>query len=369
MFFSIFGENFSRVNKGKQKMSDPEPGTSALPYSQNVEAAVDNHLDWDDFRILMAVVQSGSFNRAATALGLTQPTVSRRIERLEKTVAAQLVDRTKNGAALTYEGQRIVEEVMKAQSAFSRALNRANATGRRPDSEVKLSVTDGIASYWFPIFLPELYRQFPDLEVRLWTSNDLYNEKRSILDMHIHFNAPAELDHVSLRLGTMHFIPYAAPEYLDRHGCPSSIADLAKHRLLDFTLYLVDKGTWGARLADVTDCDRTQFFTNSSPTLAEAVRRGAGIGLLPTYGSAYDKSVVPIDLNMRYETPIWLSYRREAVSRWAVHVIVQFLKRIIDRKRMPWFGDRYVHPSKFALLRPSEVLAGLAEEVNRKPMR
>ena len=40
--------------------------------------------DWDDLRVLLSVVQTGSFSRTANALGLTQPTVSRRVARLEK---------------------------------------------------------------------------------------------------------------------------------------------------------------------------------------------------------------------------------------------------------------------------------------------
>ncbi len=103
--------------------------------------------DWDDFRVLLVVVRAGSFTRAADELGTTQPTVSRRIARLETIMRAQLVDRTNNGAALTLDGQRIMEELNISHDAFQRAVLRSRAR-RQQCYDVKLAITDGLASYW-----------------------------------------------------------------------------------------------------------------------------------------------------------------------------------------------------------------------------
>ena len=94
------------------------------PYTKLREPGDGRVPDWDDFRVLMTVLKVGSFNRAAEALGLTQPTVSRRIASLERAIGARIVDRHTTGATLTLEGQQILAELTIAHSALERAINK-----------------------------------------------------------------------------------------------------------------------------------------------------------------------------------------------------------------------------------------------------
>src|SRR5580693_333173 len=78
-------------------------------------------LDWDEFRVFQAVAKFGSFTKAAIALGVQQPTVSRRIESLEAKIGAKLFDRSPRGPELTYEGQRMLSDVNAAEIFLNRA--------------------------------------------------------------------------------------------------------------------------------------------------------------------------------------------------------------------------------------------------------
>src|SRR5215472_8578707 len=73
---------------------------ATYPHTKKLEQSLAALPDWDDLRVLLSVVQTGSFSKTAKALALTQPTVSRRVARLEKLVGAQLVARTNNGTVL-----------------------------------------------------------------------------------------------------------------------------------------------------------------------------------------------------------------------------------------------------------------------------
>ena len=302
--------------------------------------------DWDDFRLLLAVAQLGSISRAAQALGVSQPTVSRRVERLEETIGVRLLDRSTAGAVLTPEGQRIVEELNVAHSAIQRAVQSVDKKIARLDG-VKLIMTDGLATYWLPRFLPHLFRRHPEIELRTFTTSDSRGEQRGQnFDLSIHYIQPTDPNLVATRLGTLHFMPYASPEYLLRgHGTPKNAAELSQHRLLDYILYIIDKGTWMTRLPAVVGESRAQLFTNSSAALCESVRNHAGIALLPTYVSVYEQGLVPLDVDLRFATPFWLCYTQEAILRPSVKVMVAFLKHIFDRRRMPWFADNYIPAS------------------------
>ena len=338
-------------------MAVKEVPISVLPYTKNEEVIPGIDVDWDDFRVLLAVVRFKSFNRAAAALGLTQPTVSRRIERLEQAFHHQLVERTRNGAAITYEGQRVVEEISLAHAALTRAMNsRGRPNAKVANDPVRLSITDGIATYWFSRFLSFIFDQSPELELQIFTNNAFPNDERKLLDLYVHYTTPADMENVSIRLGTLHFLPYASPGYLEAFGTPRAPADLNSHRLLDFSMYLVDKGSWATRLADLPGLEQTQLFTNSSPVMGEAIRKGVGIGLLPTYASVFEEGIVPLDIGLQYETPVWLSYRRDAIRRWPVRQVVQYMRAMIDKKTMPWFADKFVHPSEFKAIDPKAII-------------
>jgi molybdate transport repressor ModE-like protein len=328
------------------------------PYAARAQLPVAKHIpDWDDFRILMTVIKMGSFNRAADALGLSQPTVSRRIAALEEAIGKRIVDRGSTGAVLTLEGQRICDELSIAHAALERAIEE------RPRSHkdvVKLLITDGVAAYWLTHFLPSLYRHLPQIELRIFTSNDSLSERGGHHDLSLHFLSPNDPDMVANRLGMLHFIPYASASYLREHGHPLSPADFANHRLLDFMLYLVDNGSWMTILPNRIGQECTQLFTNSSAVLAESVRNGAGIALLPTYGSLFEKGMVPLDIGLYLETPFWLCYRQEAIVKSAVQCVSHFLRHIFDRNTMPWFADRYVSPAKFPKTSVDAIMASFS---------
>lgn len=328
----------------------------ALPHTEVSELA-SGLPDWDDFRLLLAVAQLGSISRAAQALGVSQPTVSRRVERLEDTIGVRLLDRSTAGAVLTPEGQRIVEELNVAHSAIQRAVRSADKKGARLD-DVKLIMTDGLATYWLPRFLPHLFRSHPEIELRTFTTSNSRGEQRGQnFDLSIHYIQPTDPNLVATRLGTLHFVPYASPDYLSEAGTPNKAAELSQHRLLDYILYIIDKGTWMTRLPAVVGDSRAQLFTNSSAALCESVRNHAGIALLPTYVSVYEQGLVPLEVDLRFATPFWLCYTQEAILRPSVKVVVAFLKHIFDRRRMPWFADTYIPASTFQPMPPGELMA------------
>jgi molybdenum-dependent DNA-binding transcriptional regulator ModE len=65
--------------------------------SHAIQICMGRAMDWDDLRVFLAVAKSGSLTRAARDLGLSQPTVGRRIAALEKRTGARLLDRTPTG--------------------------------------------------------------------------------------------------------------------------------------------------------------------------------------------------------------------------------------------------------------------------------
>ena len=318
---------------------------SGLPYTEIVEQSIPDGVDWDDFRVFLEVVRTGSFNRAATRLKMTQPTVSRRLLRLERAIGVRLFDRDRRGPRLTFEGQRIYNDASAAQTALTRAANQASNAASRVDGDCKLFMGDGVASYWMTRFLAPFFNRYPNIELKLFGAHDTLTDKREIFDLNIHYYEPADTDPIAVRVGTMHFIPFGSREYLSNNGVPRNVDDLGRHRLLDLAVYLADMGSW-ASWSREDSASHTVLFTNLSACLAEAVRHGAGIALLPTYAVLVDECLVPLDIGVRFQAPIFVSYQRESTKKWPVRATLDYLRNnVFDKKNMPWFRETFTSPA------------------------
>jgi DNA-binding transcriptional LysR family regulator len=316
-----------------------------LPYTTTEEdGSVPDETDWDNFRVFLEVVRAGSFNRAAVKLKTTQPTVSRRLNKLERSIGVRLFDRDRRGPRLTIEGQRIYNEASLAQAALMRAASQIAAAGRRVEGDCKVYMGEGVASYWMSRFLGAFFTQHPNIELKLFGANDPTVDRRELFDLHVHYYEPSEAEPIAIRLGTMHFLPFASREYLRVHGTPDDIPSLSRHRLLDLAVYLSDMGSWASWARDDSGT-QALLFTNLSGCLAESVRHGAGIALLPTYAVLVDDAFVPLEVGVRFTAPIYVSYQRDAVKKWPVRTTLDFLRtHVFDKKNMPWFRESYVAP-------------------------
>jgi molybdate transport repressor ModE-like protein len=316
--------------------------------------------DWGDFNVLLEVLRAGSLNKAAQALSLTQPTVSRHIDRLEQCLGAKVLERTTTGASLTREGATIVEDLNAVRNTVERIVQRFGNSAIERTETVRLITTDGVASYWIPRFLPAFFDLTNDVELRISTANVAGPDKNDNYDMSVHFMQPNDPHAKVYRLGTFHFIPYASPKYFEKHGCPKNAKEFAYHRLLDHAFYLIDKGTWKTRLPDMFENPKIDLFTNSSTVLVESIRNGLGIAFLPTYVSLFERDLAPIDVGMHYTTPIYLCFSAEAAERYGCRSIIHFLKHIFDKRTMPWLRDEYISPKDFSVATVDQIMSGFS---------
>ncbi len=301
-------------------------------------------MDWDDFRVFVEVVKVGSFNRAASKLHMTQPTVSRRLMRLEEAIGARLFDRDRRGPRLTVEGQRIYDDAIAAQTALLRAASQASNADFRIEGGCKIQMGDGVATYWMPLFLKSFFSRHPNIEIKLFGVHDPATNKRELVDLAVHYFVPRDNANVTVRLGTMHFVPCASRDYLRLHGTPTDLKSLAKHKLLDQALYRADIGSSASWLPD--DKAGALLVSNLSAILGAAVRQGVGIAMLPTYVAVTDPNYVMLDVGIYHQAPMYISYDREAAKKWPVRMTLDFLRScVFDVKNMPWFQEDYIPPA------------------------
>ena len=138
------------------------------------------NMDINDARTFIAVVEAGSVSRAARELHLTQPAVTRRVQRLEQAIGAQLIDRRKRPFALTDVGQAAIERCRRLVATRDELKALAQA-GALPTRECRIGVAHGLTEFALTEPIDELRPVYPSVVVRLFTgwSNELVRRVRS----------------------------------------------------------------------------------------------------------------------------------------------------------------------------------------------
>jgi DNA-binding transcriptional LysR family regulator len=137
-------------------------------------------MDISDARTFVVVAEAGSISRAARELHLTQPAVTRRVQRLEQAVGASLIDRSKRPFALTDVGQLAVERCRRLV-ALRDELKGLSQAGVAPARECRIGIAHALTELTLQEPVDEMRRAFPAVALRLFTgwSREIVERVRS----------------------------------------------------------------------------------------------------------------------------------------------------------------------------------------------
>jgi DNA-binding transcriptional LysR family regulator len=184
--------------------------------------------------VLAAVVDGGSFVKAAELIGLTDSGVSRAISRLETRLGIRLLDRTTRSVTLTDEGRRFYEEVKPHLNAIEDAAIVASGAVSAVRGRLRIDID--------PFFLPLVLAghlgvfcdRHPELTIEFVTSEHIGDLVAEGIDLAIRFGQPRRSTLVSRKLIEAPILTLASPRYLERYGRPEHPSDLTRHRCLQF---------------------------------------------------------------------------------------------------------------------------------------
>jgi DNA-binding transcriptional LysR family regulator len=185
----------------------------------------------DRLRELTAFVragETGNFSRVARELGVSQPSVSRMVARLEARLGVKLLLRTTRHVAPTDAGRLFLEQARQILGDLDDAENAARgADSLRGTLRVALSGAFGIREV-IPR-LPAFEERHPKLRIELLMSDRTQDLVAEGADMALRLGPLADSGFGARLLGKAPRLAIAAPAYLARRGMPQTPADLAKH--------------------------------------------------------------------------------------------------------------------------------------------
>jgi DNA-binding transcriptional LysR family regulator len=184
--------------------------------------------------VLAAVVEGGSFVKAAELIGITDSGVSRAISRLETRLKARLLDRTTRSVTLTDEGRRFYEEVKPHLNAIEDAAAVASGATSAVRGRLKVDIDPFFLPFVLAGRLGGFCERYPELALEFVTSEHVGDLVSEGIDLAIRFGQPRLASLVARKLIEAPILTVAAPRYLERYGRPAHPSGLANHRCLQF---------------------------------------------------------------------------------------------------------------------------------------
>lgn len=280
--------------------------------------------DWDDARVFAEAARSGALGRASTRLGMDAATVGRRIARLETALKATLVVRDRSGLRLTAAGSQFLKSIELAERALSEGEQAV-----RPDTvggTVRISASEGFGTAILAPALPDLLRVGRGLRIELAANSGFLSPTRREVDLAITLSQPDASRLVSEPLTDYQLALYAAPEYLDAHSAPQSIADLGHHTMTGYVEDLIYAPELNY-LDEIASGLHAQLASSSIRAQQEIIASGGAIGVLPCFMAHGLTRILPdVVLQRRF----WLSIHQDLAETARIRTVTRWIRALCE---------------------------------------
>ncbi len=290
---------------------------------------------------------------AARTLGESTPTVSRRINDLERELGTKLFQRSKRGVELTAAGKRLLDLVQKMQGLVETVGDQVAENNTTIAGAVKIIAGDGLGPYWIARHMPKFHRSVPNVQVDLEIGLAVEEVVHRQADMAIVFEKPTHPEIIAQRLGTLHYMCFASQDYIDQKGHPQSIFEFQNHKLLMHTAYVHQVERWSKNIAQLKDFIDYSVITNSGTALITLAANSGGIAILPSYIAEVEPDLVPLHLPALAPIQFWLTYTERVRRNPAGMAAIEWLLSIFNEQEHKWFQPDFQHPDKVEASRKS----------------
>jgi DNA-binding transcriptional LysR family regulator len=222
-------------------------------------------------------VELGSIQRAARAAGMSRSSLRRKLDNLEAEMGCDLFVRSSTGVVLTPAGLLVLEEGRAIVERFSRMVSTVGASGRAACGRVVLVVPVGMPDFVRVAQIQLLQTLAPELCLEELERPEPLDHLHEPFDLMLHFGEPPDRGRWFSRvIARRRLTALASEAYLAQHGHPTSVADLARHRLIGWHVGRSNPREWPLRAGGVLPVEPI-FCSRSAQVVHRAAQEGIGI--------------------------------------------------------------------------------------------
>ena len=230
-----------------------------------------------------AVVEAGSFTKAADRLGISKSFVSKQITQLEKQLGIRLLHRSTRTLSLTDEGNQFYQHCNHIVSEAEKARNELLESQENPRGRIRLTIPQSLIISRTGDVLLAFQKRYPDIALEILVSGNVRDMIEEGIDLALRIGQLENSALICRKLIDCSFQIVAAPSYIEAHGSPQTPAELTGHNCL---IYAGSKlgNHWPFRQADGKELSvnvKGNLVCDDGNMIIQGALEGLGIAFAP----------------------------------------------------------------------------------------
>lgn len=298
--------------------------------------------DFSAISVFVRVVEAKSFSSAAHHLQMTPSGVSRAISRLEESLGARLFFRSTRSLRLTDDGSSFYARCKEILADLTEATEALGYAKTNPAGKLRVAASSSVGRAAIIPNLAEFEQKFPDIRLELTMCDFPFDLNEEGFDCAIRMGELADSSLIARKIGHFSNVLCAAPSYLARHGMPTTIEDLKKHRCVNFVHPSTGKPyQWqfdspSGRVS--VDVDAHMLINDGESVIQAAI---AGLGVIQAphclAACALDKGLLEIIMTDTISTGsnLWIVYPQKRHLSARVQAFIEWTSELFQRTSEP----------------------------------
>ncbi|MBH0078902.1 LysR family transcriptional regulator [Pseudoalteromonas sp. NZS11] len=269
-------------------------------------------------KTFLAVVQEGSFSKAADKLDISPQLVSKYISALEDNLRTRLLHRTTRKVSVTEAGNQYYQRCQQVVIDIEDMENSLNNLSENVSGVLSISAPMSFGTKHLAGLLVDFQKQYPNLKLDLQLTDQYVDIVEQGIDIALRIGVLKNSTLIAKKIAPIHLAVFASPDYLKRHGTPQTLLDLQSHNYLRYSHSEPTKRLFGVNELKSELKLESNFVANNGDLLLNTAIAGGGIAMQPTFiaGEALAQGKVVRILN---------DYEPDPMGLYMVYANRQFL--------------------------------------------
>jgi DNA-binding transcriptional LysR family regulator len=225
------------------------------------------------------VADSGGFSAAGRRLNMSTTMVSNHVQALEDRLGARLLNRTTRKVSLTEVGRAYYDRAIQILADIEQADDIAGALQSTPRGTLRIYTATHVVPFVAPV-VAEFLKSYPEVKVDLSMGERTVDMIDEGIDIAVRMTPPPDSSLIVRSLATWRHVLCCSHDYLDQHGRPESLSELADRNCIRHVNYPYDEWRFVDRKgAPAAVRPSGNLITNSGETLRLTALQGGGICL------------------------------------------------------------------------------------------
>lgn len=235
------------------------------------------------------IVESGSLSAAALRLSTTQPTISRRLQSLERLLGVKLLQRTTHVMKLTDDGERCFAHAQELVERWQAIEDDLRGAAEEPKGVLRVLVPHAFGQDQMIAPLQDYLQRYPKMTIEWMLSDRRPDFIAEGIDCAVHVGALTDPSVVALLVAEVPRIVVAAPALLDNASDIDQPAALSELPWVALSTFYRQEVVLNSEQGEMQRIDiRPQLLTDSLYALRNSVLAGMGVGIASSWAVKED---------------------------------------------------------------------------------